>query len=99
MAEISQVVVESVAKEKLKHGANALGTGTAMTFSDLLGWLPHVAAVIGILVSCAIFYKTYLEIQLAKIRISNEGRREDDRVEGQESPPGTMLRYNARRRD
>ena len=86
MREIASIAVESIVREKARHATNVLATGTAATagtagsiFGDILGWLPHIAVVAGLLVSCALFYKTYLEIRLARIQIANEGRREADK--------------------
>lgn len=85
MKEAVQIAVESIAKEKVRHTINAVATGTAATagtatsiFGDILGWLPHIAVVAGLLASCALFYKTYLEIKLTKVLLSKEGRRDED---------------------
>ena len=86
MKEIGSIALESIVREKARHATNAVATGTAATagtagsiFGEILGWLPHVAVLAGLIVSCALFYKTYLEIRLARIQIANEGRREADK--------------------
>lgn len=85
MKEVIAIAAESIAKEKTRHLANAAATGTAGTIGatgtivgDIVGWLPTVGVVFGICVSCALFYKTYLEIKLAKVKLAKEGRRESD---------------------
>lgn len=84
MDELNRVVVDSVVNDTAKHTTNAAATGgsaAVASFSDaFLGLLPHIAVVIGICVSVAIFYKTYLDIQLTKIRLANEGRRSEDKA-------------------
>lgn len=85
MKEIASVALESIVREKARHAVNAVATGTAATagtagsiFGEILGWLPHVAVIAGLLVSCALFYKTYLEIKLARITLAKEDRRDGD---------------------
>lgn len=97
MGELNRVVVDSVANDTAKHTANAVATGgsaAVASFSDaFLGLLPHIAVIVGICVSVAIFYKTYQDIQLNKIRLEKEGRRDEDRT-----TKTTTLRYNAKDR-
>ena len=85
MKEALQIAAESIAKEKVRHTVNAVATGTAATtatatsfYGDALGYLPTVAVAAGLLVSCALFYKTYLEIKLTKVLLAKEGRRDED---------------------
>jgi predicted MFS family arabinose efflux permease len=84
--EAVSIAVESIVREKARHVTNAVATGTAATagatgslIGEMLGWLPHVAVVAGLCVSCALFYKTYLEIRLTKVKLAKEGRREADK--------------------
>lgn len=99
MGDLSQVVAESVANDKAKHVANGVATaaaGTAGYFDTFLGFLPHIAVFLGICVSVAIFYKTYLDIQLTKIRLAQEDRRDEGRTP-RTSRPNT-LRLNCKDR-
>jgi hypothetical protein len=84
--EAVSIAVESIVREKARHTVNAVVTGTAGTvgatgsvIGEMLGWLPHVAVFVGLCVSCALFYKTYLEIKLTKVKLAKEGRREADK--------------------
>lgn len=85
MKEALSIAAQSIASEKQKHLANAAATGTAGTIGatgtlvgDIVGWLPTIGVILGIGVSCALFYKTYLEIKLAKVQLAKEGRRQSD---------------------
>ena len=92
MKEIASIALESIVREKGPHVVNVIATGTAATagaatsvFGELLGWMPHVAVFFGLLVSCAIFYKTMRDIRLAELDIeykqlliAKEGRRGAD---------------------
>ena len=86
MKDVISVAAESIAREKTRHIVNAAATGTSGTvvatgsvLADVVGWLPTVGVLCGICVSLALFYKTYLEIKLAKIEISEKGRRSGDK--------------------
>lgn len=62
--QVGEVVKESIVQNTGKHVANAAAGGTAVTASpDYLG---IAALCLSILVSCAIFYKTMLEIKQLK---------------------------------
>ena len=93
MKQILSIAAESIVREKLPHAANAAATLTAAAagattsvFGTILGWLPHVAVLLGLCVSCAIFYKTLrdirstnLDIKEKEIRIAKESRRQEDK--------------------
>ena len=83
MKEIASIAAESIAREKTRHLVNGAVTGTAGTMSatgtlagNMMEWLPVVGVVAGICVSCALFYKTYLEIKLARIELAKKDRRQ-----------------------
>lgn len=84
MNEIVSVAVQSVAKEKIRHITNAGAGGGALALAP--EWLGIAGGVMALLVSCAIFYKTYQEIrinrlneQLAKIELAKKGARSADK--------------------
>jgi hypothetical protein len=78
------VILESITREKFRHliGVTTAGTGTAVAtkgspandgiFEIAIHWLPHAAVFMGFAVSCALFYKTYLEIRRLKAEIARE---------------------------
>lgn len=92
MSEIVSIAVRSIVQEPIKHASNALATVTAGTATPqsngellptLVQWTPYV---VGLIVSCAIFYKTMREItsankdiELKNLQIAKEGRREADK--------------------
>lgn len=70
LAEITAIVSQSVAEQKVKHVV-AAGTSTAgivEASSDqinlLPGWFPlgEVVAIAGLALTCLMFYKTWLEV-------------------------------------
>ena len=84
MKQLLSLAAESIAREKLPHAANAIATGTAATvgtagsiMGDMMGWLPQVGVMAGLAVSCMLFYKTYLEIKLARVQLAKEDRRQN----------------------
>lgn len=86
MIELLRILVESAVKEKERHVINAAATGTVATtggmIDGVMSWLPVVAVFVGLCVSCAIFYKTYLEIRIAHRRLDHwdgSERRKGDR--------------------
>lgn len=86
----ASLALRSIAQEKAKHATNAIATSGAVlvapevsTLGMVIEWAPYV---VGLLVSCAILYKTLLDIKLDKLKIESErleiaknGRREADR--------------------
>jgi hypothetical protein len=76
----------SLAEEKARHLINAVATGTSGTVvatgslaGSVMDWLPVIGVVFGMFVSCALFYKTYLEIKLRKIELARKGLRASDK--------------------
>ena len=92
MRHLVSIAAESIAREKLPHAINAAATlsaaaagATTSWFGTMLGWMPHVGVFFGLCVSCAIFYKTMLDIRSAnldikekEIRIAKEDRRKKE---------------------
>lgn len=85
---IGEIAGKSIAEEKTRHLVNAAATGTAATVTatgsvtgEIIGWLPTIGVFCGMCVSMALFYKTYLEIKLAKIEIAVKSRRKTDKIE------------------
>lgn len=89
MKEILEIAKESIIQEKMRHAVGVATTGTGATVAatspapvndgfliDIISWLPHLAVFAGFAVSCALFYKTYIEIKLAKIQLAKEDRRD-----------------------
>lgn len=76
------VAVQSIVQEKARHGVNATagiaGVG-ATTITAVPDWLGIACAVAALMVSCAIFYKTYLDIKLKKIQLAKVDRRSTQR--------------------
>lgn len=84
MREALSVVGQSIAQEKARHVTGVIVTGTGATVGtagsiagEVLGWLPHVAVVAGLMVSCFLLYKTYLEIQILKRNLAKESEQGD----------------------
>lgn len=79
---VLETVKESVLQEKAKHAVGVATSGTGATVAattpapassgllEMLVWLPHLAVFAGFAVSCALFYKTYIDIKLAKIELA-----------------------------
>ena len=79
-----EIITESIAKEKTKHfaaiGASGTGATVAATspveadnfLNAVLFWLPHSAVLAGFMLSCALLYKTYLEIKLARAALEED---------------------------
>jgi hypothetical protein len=78
-----KLIVKSISEEKGKHltAAGTSGTGLAVsghavaadsTIGHILDWMPHAAVLAGFALSCALLYKTYLEIRLAKRELEND---------------------------
>lgn len=79
-----RIAIESIAREKAKHltGVGVSGTGATVVatnpieadtlLNSFLFWMPHVAIIAGFAVSCALFYKTYLEIKLAQAALKDK---------------------------
>lgn len=83
MTKLVSVAAQSIAQEKLKHAANAAAGGVSVTMVP--DWIGIAGGVAALLVSFAVFYKTYQDIQnnklqqeLLKLKLSKEGRRNSD---------------------
>jgi len=74
MGEVTNVIVESVATDKLKHIIN-WGVGF---FAAFAGAIPTITSVVALLYMIFLFYKAYLDMQLTKVRLANEDRRKED---------------------
>jgi hypothetical protein len=81
---VASAAIKSVAQEPIKHGINALGTGTGVIAAH--DELELVIAIVGLCVSLGIGFKTYLgirneleDLRIKKVQLANEGRREADK--------------------
>ena len=81
MGDLTNVVIESVATDKLKHMGNAM----VGFFAAFIGTLPTITSIVSLLFMIFLFYKSYLEMKLTKVRLANEGRRESDGAEGKDN--------------
>ena len=72
------VLVKSIAEEKAKHLIAITTSGAGVTaakipppdvFDTFIPWMSHAAVFAGFAVSCALFYKTYLDIKIAKRKL------------------------------
>ena len=84
MNQIVSLAAESIAREKIPHALNVAAGATAATagvttgwFSDIAVWLPLVAVIASLMVSCALFYKTYLQIKIAKLQLAKAAKNEE----------------------
>ena len=85
MNEILSVAAQSVAEHPIYHVTNVTVSGATATVgakaaaaTAIMGWVAPVAAILGLCVTCAMFYKTYQDIRLNNIRLAKEGRRQSD---------------------
>jgi hypothetical protein len=92
MSGIASIAFRSIVEEPVKHTSNIIATVTAGEITPdangeliplLVQWAPYI---IGLIVSCAIFYKTVREIkrvnqeiELNRLQIAKAGRREADK--------------------
>ncbi len=85
MNEIISAAAQSIVKEKIKHGGNALAGITGQFV--LPEWLTLMGAFATLLVSCLICFKVLIEIRTAKmneerarIALAHESNRSSDKV-------------------
>jgi hypothetical protein len=86
MNEIASAAVQSIVNYPVKNAASAAGMITGATveastspFAPYIGWVGDAAIIVGFLVPCALLYKAYIDIQIAKVQLAKEGRREADK--------------------
>jgi hypothetical protein len=85
MSEILSAAAQSIVEHPIYHvsnvtvsGATAMVGTKAAAVSVFMGWVAPVAAVLGLCVSCAMFYERYQRIKLNNIELAKKGRRESD---------------------
>ena len=66
-----EVIGTSLLSEKIKHGSMIAVVGGGVTTGTAIGYL---LAIMALASSGYVIYKTYLEIQLIKIRIAKESK-------------------------
>ena len=64
-----EVIGKSLLEEKAKHSTSMAIAGTGVSTGTIIG---YSVAALAALSSIYVMYKTYLEIRLIRIRISNE---------------------------
>jgi len=82
MNEIASAAIQSVAEHPIKSASNAAFTGgvaTATAMDSIVGWIPTIGIVIGIVAQLFFIYCAYIKLKKDKLYISENGRRESDK--------------------